>query len=131
MIVTSGFYWNDSDGTRAFAARFEKLHGMPTREQAGVYASVTHYLKAVKASNTDDAGTVNGTMPVDRFGSEAKILASGRVVYDLGVYRVKTPSQSRFPWDYYERIATIPAAEAFRSTVSSGCSADQNEAKVR
>ncbi|WP_284268797.1 ABC transporter substrate-binding protein [Bradyrhizobium iriomotense] len=135
MIVTSGFYWNDSDGTRAFATRFEKLHGrMPTREQAGVYASVTHYLKAVKTSNTDDAGTVNGTMrttPVDRFGSGAKILANGRVIYDLGVYRVKMPSQSRFPWDYYERIATIPATEAFRSTAASGCSADQNEAKVR
>jgi branched-chain amino acid transport system substrate-binding protein len=135
MIITTGFYWDDSDGTRAFASRFEKLHGrMPTREQAGVYASVTHYLKAAKAGNSDDAGMVNATMrkmPVDRFGREARILANGRVVYDLGVYRVKTPGESKYPWDYYERIATVPASAAFRSPEASGCGAEQDEAKTR
>jgi branched-chain amino acid transport system substrate-binding protein len=135
MIITTGFYWNDSDGTRAFASRFEKLHGrMPTREQTGVYASVMHYLKAAKAGNSDDAAVVNATMrkmPVDRFGREVRILANGRVVYDLGVYRVKTPSESKFPWDYYERIATVPASEAFRSPEASGCGAEQDEAKTR
>jgi branched-chain amino acid transport system substrate-binding protein len=134
MIITTGFYWNDSDGTRAFAARFEKLHGrMPTREQAGVYASVMHYLKAAKAANSDDAGVVNAAMrklPVDRFGREARMLANGRVVYDLGVYRVKTPSESKYPWDYYERIATVPASEAFRSLEASEC-AEHDEAKTR
>jgi branched-chain amino acid transport system substrate-binding protein len=136
LIITTGFYWNDTDGTRSFASRFEKQHGrMPTREQAAVYASVGHYLKAVTATNTDDAGTVNAAMrklPVDRFGAEAQILPNGRVVYDLGVYRVKALDQSRTAWDYYERIATVPAAEAFRSLAASGCRAvDQDEANTR
>lgn len=134
MIITTGFYWDDNDATRAFASRFEKLHGrMPTREQAGVYASVTHYLKAVKASNSDDAGVVNAamrSMPVNRFGSEARILANGRVTYDLGVYRVKAPRESRYPWDYYERIATVPASDAFRTPAAAGCGLGQDEAKT-
>jgi len=135
MMITTGFYWNDSDRTRAFASRFEKLHGrMPTREQAGVYTSVTHYLKAVKAGDTDDAVVVNAVMrkmPVDRFGNETRILANGRVIYDLGVYRVKAPSESRYPWDYYERIASVPASEAFRSPAASGCSVERDEANTR
>jgi branched-chain amino acid transport system substrate-binding protein len=136
MIITTGFYWDDNDLTRAFATRFEKRHGrMPTREQAGVYVSLTHFLKAAKASHADDADIVNTTMrqlPVDRFGGEARVLANGRVVYDLGIYRVKTPAQSRHPWDYYERITAIPAAEAFRSAADSGCAvATPGEAKVR
>jgi branched-chain amino acid transport system substrate-binding protein len=136
LIITSGFYWNDSDGTRAFASRFEKQHGrMPTREQAAVYASVAHYLRAVTATNTDDAGVVNAAMrrlPVDRFGAAARILPNGRVVYDLGIYRVKAPGQSSVACDYYERIATVPAAEAFRSLAASGCSAmEQAEANTR
>jgi branched-chain amino acid transport system substrate-binding protein len=136
MIITTGFYWDDNDLTRAFATRFEKRHGrMPTREQAGVYVSLTHFLKAAKAGHTDDADIINATMrqlPVDRFGKEARVLANGRVVYDLGMYRVKTPAQSRYPWDYYERIATIPAAEAFRGAADSGCPATaQSDEKVR
>jgi branched-chain amino acid transport system substrate-binding protein len=135
MIITTGFYWDDNAGTRAFAARFEKRHRrMPTREQAGVYASLTHYLKAARASRSDDAAVVNAAMrqlPVDRFGSEARVLANGRVVYDLGVYRVKTPAQSRYPWDYYEKIASVPAARAFRSVAESGCAAAiQSEARA-
>jgi branched-chain amino acid transport system substrate-binding protein len=127
MMITTGFYWDDNDATRAFAQRFEKLHGrMPTREQAGVYVSVTHYLKAARASHSDDAASVNAAMrrlPVDRFGAQAHVRANGRVAYDLGVYRVKSPVQSRYPWDYFEKIATIPAAEAFRSAADSGCMA--------
>jgi branched-chain amino acid transport system substrate-binding protein len=62
-------------------------------------------------------------LPVDRFGSEARMQANGRVTYDLGIYRVKTPAASRAPWDYYEKIATVPAADAFRSAAESGCAA--------
>ncbi|MBV9565131.1 MAG: ABC transporter substrate-binding protein [Bradyrhizobium sp.] len=135
MIITTGFYWDDSAGTRAFAERFYKRHGrMPTREQAGVYASVTHYLKAVKASHSDDALVVNSMMrqlPVDRFGGEAHMQANGRVVYDLGIYRVKAPAASRAPWDYYEKVATIPAANAFRSAAESGCAGASGETKTQ
>lgn len=127
LIITTGFYWNDSDGTRAFARRFFEVHGrMPTREQAGVYTGVLHYLKAVKASQSDDAAVVNAEMrklPVDRFGGVARVAANGRVVYDLGVYRVKAPDESREPWDFYERIATVPADKAFKPVATSGCPA--------
>lgn len=125
LIITTGFYWNDSDGTRAFARRFFSAHGrMPTREQAGVYVSVLHYLKAARAAMSDDAAMVNAEMrrlPVDKFGREVRVEENGRVVYDLGVYRVKTPAESREPWDYYERIATVPASTAFRPVGASGC----------
>ncbi|MBS0246570.1 MAG: ABC transporter substrate-binding protein [Proteobacteria bacterium] len=126
LIITSGFYWNDNDGTRAFARRFFADHGrMPTREQAGVYVSVLHYLKAARAAKSDDAATVNAEMrhlPVDKFGREARVEENGRVVYDLGVYRVKAPAESHASWDYYERIATVPASTAFRPVATSGCS---------
>jgi branched-chain amino acid transport system substrate-binding protein len=136
LIITTGFYWDENDATRAFAARFEQRHGRkPTREQAGVYASVMHYLKAAKASHSDDAAIVNAAMrqlPVDRFGAVAHVQANGRVVYDLGVYRVKAPAESNYPWDYYQKIATIPAAGAFRTIADSGCAAAvQSEAQAR
>ena len=125
LIITSGFYWDDSEGTRDFAARFFKGHGrMPTREQAGVYAGVLHFLKAARSAKSDDAAIVNAEMrrlPVDKFGRQAVLQQNGRLAYDLGVYRVKSPAESRRSWDYYERIATVPAATAFRSAIDSGC----------
>jgi len=125
LIITTGFYWDDTEGTRKFARGFLAEHGrMPTREQAGVYASVMHYLKAAQSIKGDDAAKVNAEMrrlPVDRFGSPASVLQSGRVSYDLGVYRVKTPAESKAPWDYYERIATVPAEVAFREPALAGC----------
>jgi branched-chain amino acid transport system substrate-binding protein len=127
LIITSGFYWDDSQGTRDFALRFLKEHGrMPTREQAGVYTGVLHFLKAAKSAKSDDAAIVNAEMrklPVDKFGKPAVLQQNGRVAYDLGVYRVKSPAESKAPWDYYERIATVPAATAFRPAADSGCSA--------
>ncbi|MGX9431120.1 MULTISPECIES: ABC transporter substrate-binding protein [Bradyrhizobium] len=126
LIITTGFYWDDSDGTRDFAQRFFKEHGrMPTREQAGVYSGVLHFLKAARSAKSDDAAIVNAEMrqlPVDRFGRQAVVQQNGRLAYDLGVYRVKSPAASRQPWDYYERIATVPAATAFRPAAGSGCS---------
>lgn len=125
LIITSGFYWDDSERTRDFATRFLKSHGrMPTREQAGVYAGVMHFLKAARRAGSDDAAIVNAEMrrlPVDKFGRPAVLQQNGRVAYDLGVYRVKSPAESRRPWDFYERIATVPAATAFRSAADSGC----------
>jgi branched-chain amino acid transport system substrate-binding protein len=126
LIITSGFYWDDTQGTRDFATRFLKEHGrMPTREQAGVYTGVLHFLKAAKSAGSDDAAIVNAEMrklPVDKFGTPAVLQQNGRVAYDLGVYRVKSPAESKAPWDYYQRIATVPAATAFRSAADSGCS---------
>lgn len=125
LIVTTGFYWDENEGTRAFAKRFFEKHGrMPTREQAGVYTGVLHYLKSAKAAKSDDAAIVNAEMrklPVDKFGMSTKVQANGRVTYDLGVYRVKAPSESKQPWDFYEKLATIPADKAFKPVAEAGC----------
>ncbi|WP_316166699.1 MULTISPECIES: ABC transporter substrate-binding protein [unclassified Bradyrhizobium] len=133
LIISTGFYWNDNDATRAFARRFFAAHGrMPTREQAGVYVSVLHYLKAARAGHSDDAASVNDQMrqlPVDRFGSVAHIQANGRVTYDIGVYRVKAPAESKEPWDFYVRTATVPASAAFRPASASGCSSQAAKAQ--
>ncbi len=125
LIITTGFYWDETDGTRNWARRFFAARGrMPTREQAGVYTSVLHYLKAVQATGTTDAEAVNAAMrrlPVDRFGATATIRPDGRVIYDIGVYEVKSPAESKAPWDFYRKLATIPGDEAFRPADVGGC----------
>jgi branched-chain amino acid transport system substrate-binding protein len=134
LVITTGFYWDETDGARLWSRRFFAMHGrMPTREQAGVYVSVLHYLKAVQAAGTTDAAAVNAAMrrsPVDRFGSKATIRADGRVVYDIGVYEVKAPSESKEPWDFYRKIASVPADQAFRPIEDGGCAlVKRSEAK--
>ncbi|MDB5359980.1 MAG: transporter permease [Rhodospirillales bacterium] len=123
--VTTGFYWDESDATRAFAKRFfEKRQRMPTKEQANTYAAVLHYLKALDAAKTDDAEKVTAemkTMPTDYFGRKGSIRQDGRVLYDLALYQVKKPEESKYPWDYYKKIRDIPAAEAFRPLADGGC----------
>ncbi len=125
MYVASEYYWDDSEGTRTFAKRFFDIEKrMPTKLQAATYASVRHYLKAIEAAGTDDAKVVNAQMrkmPVDFFGGPARIRPDGRVIYDLSLYRVKAPDASKYPWDYYEKIATIPGDKAFRPEGEGGC----------
>jgi branched-chain amino acid transport system substrate-binding protein len=132
LIITSGFYWDATDGTRAWSRRFFAEHGrMPTREQAGVYVSVLHYLKAAQAAGRVDAAAINSAMrklPVDRFGATASVRADGRVIYDIGVYQVKTPAESQGPWDYYRQLASVPGAEAFRPIRDGGCAFAQQKA---
>lgn len=125
LIITTGFYWDATEGTRDWSRRFFAEHGrMPTREQAGVYVSVLHYLKAVQAAGSTDAAAVNLAMrrlPVDRFGTPATVRTDGRVIYDIGVYQVKTAAESHAAWDYYRRIDGVPGAEVFRPISAGGC----------
>lgn len=125
MYVASEYYWDDDEASRAFAKRFfARENKMPTKLQAATYASVRHYLKAIQSVGTDDAVLVNAEMrrlPVDFFGRPAHIRADGRVIYDLSLYRVKSPQASRYPWDYYEKISTIPGDKAFRPEGEGGC----------
>jgi branched-chain amino acid transport system substrate-binding protein len=118
LKLTSGFYWDQSDEARAFAQRFfAARHQMPTRNHAAIYAAVRHYLEAVKAVGSDEAGAVGKAMrgaPIDYFGHPAKMRPDGRVLYDLTLYRVKTPAESKSAWDYYAKVRDIPAAEAFK-----------------
>jgi branched-chain amino acid transport system substrate-binding protein len=117
LTVASSFYWDRNEPSRAFARRFLEATGtMPTRNHAAVYTAVTHYLKAVNASGGDDAPAVNRAMrqlPVDYFGRPATVRADGRVLYDLTLYRVKTPAESSHPWDYFEPLRTVARQDAF------------------
>lgn len=117
LAVTSGFYWDQSDSARAFARRFfEKRKMMPSKNHAEIYTAVLHYLRAVDAAGTDEAVAVNKAMratPVDYFGRSATLRADGRLLYDLTLYRVKTPGESQAPWDFYAAVRAIPSAEAF------------------
>jgi branched-chain amino acid transport system substrate-binding protein len=130
LSLTSTFYWDLNDGTRAFSKRFSarmKNHAMPTMTQAGVYSSVIHYLKALEAlgGNPHDGRKVVAKMkemPTDDplFG-KGSIREDGRKIHPAYVFEVKTPAESKYPWDYYKLLATIPADEAFRPLSQSQC----------
>ena len=121
-----GFYWDQNDETRAFAKRFfEVRKAMPTAPQAGVYSSITHYLKAIQAAGTDEAKAVAAKMrelPVDDFFAKGgKVREDGRMVHDMLLVQVKKPSESKQPWDYYNVVATVPGEQAFQSLAQSEC----------
>jgi branched-chain amino acid transport system substrate-binding protein len=126
MYLTTGFYWDLDDETRAWSKRFfDKHKRMPTMVQAGQYSSVLHYLRAVKATGTDEAGKVMAQMkatPInDFFGKNGRIREDGRMVHDMYLVQVKKPEESTYPWDYYHIRQTIPAEEAFQPLAQSRC----------
>ncbi len=126
LYLTQPFYWDMNAGTRAFADRYMAKDGRrPTDVQAGVYSSLVHYLKAVKKTDSTNADTVVAAMkdmPTDDplFGRGA-VRQDGRVIHDMYVMQVKSPAESKGPWDYFNLVSTIPAAEAFRPEGQGGC----------
>ncbi|CAB3900456.1 ABC transporter substrate-binding protein [Achromobacter ruhlandii] len=111
--LTVPSYWDMNDGTRAFTKKFEaRLGRPPTFLQAGVYSSVRHYLRAVQAAGTTDSDAVMAkmkSMPIDApFSLNARIREDGLVVRDMMLAQVKSPDQSKAPWDYYNIVRTIP-----------------------
>ena len=126
LVLTEGFYWDNDDESRAFSKRFmQRTNRMPNMIQAGTYSSVMHYLKAVKAAGTDEPDAVTKKMremPVeDFFAKKGKVLPNGRMVHDMYLFQVKTPAESKAPWDYYKKLATIPGDQAFATAKESGC----------
>jgi branched-chain amino acid transport system substrate-binding protein len=126
LLLAEAFYWDLNDDTRAFSKRFmERTKRVPTSAQAGVYSSVTHYLKAVKAAGTTDAAAVMKVMketPInDFFAKNGKIREDGRMIHDMYLFEVKKPSESKGRWDDYKLLATVPGNEAFQSLEQSRC----------
>lgn len=126
MLLTDAFYWDRDEASRAWSKRFfERMKRMPHMGDAGDYSSTLHYLKAVQAAGTDEAGAVMAKMkatPVnDFFATNGRIREDGRMVHDMYVFEVKKPSESKYPWDYYKLRATIPAEQAFRPIADSSC----------
>jgi branched-chain amino acid transport system substrate-binding protein len=127
LLVTEAFYWDLNDGTRAWSKRYaEKAGGkMPTMDHAGVYASVLDYLKAVEATGGKDAKAVVDWMKAkptdDPLFGKGSIRPDGRVLHPMYLFQVKSPAESKGPWDYYKLVATIPADQAFRPLDEGGC----------
>ncbi|GAN46150.1 ABC transporter substrate-binding protein [Methylobacterium radiotolerans] len=127
MILTTGFYWDMDEQTRAFARRFgERMGGrMPTMVQAGDYSAVLHFLKAAEAAGTDDGLKVMAEMralPIqDFFARNATLRPDGRLVHDMYLAQVKSPAESTGPWDFYKILKTIPGDQAFQPLSESTC----------
>jgi branched-chain amino acid transport system substrate-binding protein len=126
LLLSEAFYWDLNDETRAFSKRFmDKVGRMPSAAQAGVYSSVLHYLKAVKAAGTTDAAPVMKIMketPInDMFAKNGRIREDGRMVHDMYLFEVKKPSESKRRWDDYKLVATVPGEEAFQPLSESRC----------
>ncbi len=126
LLVAEAFYWDLNDDTRAFTKRFmERTKRVPTSAQAGVYSSVTHYLKAVKAAGTTDADAVMKLMkatPInDMFAKGGRIREDGRMVHDMYLFEVKKPSESKAKSDDYKLLATVSGNEAFQPLEASRC----------
>jgi len=128
LTFTETFYWDQNDASRAFAKRFSALDKgiYPTMVHAGVYASVLHYLKAVEALKSDDGTKVVAKMKDmatdDPLFGKGSIRVDGRKIHPAYLVQVKTPAESKAPWDYYKIVATIPADQAFRPLADGGCS---------
>lgn len=125
LLLTEGFYWDMNDASREWSKRFFARFGkMPTREHAMTYATILHYLRAIEAAKTDKSKAVMARMkstPMKFFGEEGQIREDGRFIHDLRLYQVKSPSESKYPWDYYKQVAVIPGDQAFGSLEASEC----------
>jgi branched-chain amino acid transport system substrate-binding protein len=127
LVITDAYYWDQNDAMRAFGKRFMAKHGgkPPTMAQAGTYSAVTHYLKAVQAAGTDNADKVAAqirAMPVNDFMSNNfHIREDGRLARDMYLRQVKAPAESKYEWDYFKTLATIPADQATRPLAEGGC----------
>jgi len=128
MYVTSGWYWDLNDETRAWSKRFyDRMGKMPSMINAGVYSSIMMYTNAVRATGTDDADVVmewlRNNPQSDMFGTNMTLRKDGRLVHDMYLMQVKKPEESSGAWDYYHVRQTIPAAEAFQPLSESRCPA--------
>ena len=130
VLVTEPFYWDLNDQTRAFSDRFSKRiknGAKPTMVQAGTYAAVLHYLKAIEAlgSNPHDGAKVVAKMKElptdDKLLGKGSVRIDGRKIHPMYLFEVKKPEGSKAPWDYYKQLATIPAEEAWRPLDQDDC----------
>ena len=126
MYLTDGWYWDQSDASRAWSKKFEaKVGRKPSMLQAGDYSSVTFYLNGVKATGTDDADALMKWMKSNKindfFTQGGYVREDGRMIHDMYLMQVKTPAESKAPWDYYKVVATLPGDEVYTKLSESTC----------
>lgn len=132
LQVTTSFYWDLNDDTRAWAKRYFAATGgkAPSMVQAGVYSGVHHYLAAVKQAGTKDPTVVAKTMHEmkvnDMYNSNVTIRPDGRVLHNMHLVQVKTPDESKYKYDYYKVLKTAPGEAAFRPMSEGNCPLVQN-----
>ena len=118
LYLTTGWYWDLNPDTRAYAKRyFAKMSKQPTMDQAGVYSATMTYLKALKTVGTTDSDKVMAELKrmkiKDMFANEGYIRADGVMIHDMYVMQVKSPQESKYPWDYYKVVKKMNGEEAF------------------
>ncbi|MFU1904534.1 ABC transporter substrate-binding protein [Bordetella avium] len=126
MYLTDGWYWDQSDDARAWSKRFEdRVKRKPSMLQAGDYSAAKFYLDAVKATGTDDADSIMRWMKSNKindfFAKNGQVREDGRMVHDMYLMQVKTPAESKGPWDYYKVVATLPGDEVYTKLSESTC----------
>ena len=129
LMTVFPFYWDMNDGARAWSRRFQERHprhNMPNDMQAGVYAGVLHYLKAVdKVGDAGNGKAVVAAMKAlpteDALFGKGMIRADGRKIHPMYLFQVKTPDESKAEWDVFKTLASIPGDEAFRPLAAGGC----------
>ncbi|MDY7576824.1 ABC transporter substrate-binding protein [Herbaspirillum sp. RTI4] len=126
MYLSDNWYWDQDAASRAWSRRyFDVMKKMPTGNQAAGYSATMQYLNAVKAVGSDDADRVIPQMKKtkinDMYLKNGYIRDDGRVMYDMYLMQVKTPAESKYPWDYVKIVAKIPADQAFTTKAESAC----------
>jgi branched-chain amino acid transport system substrate-binding protein len=126
MYLTDGWYWDLNADTRAWSKRyFAKMKKEPSMLQAADYSATTVYLNAVKAAGTDDSDKVMAQLKKtkinDMFAKGGEIRPDGRMVHDMYLMEVKKQSESKYPWDYFKVVQTIPGAQAYSTKAETKC----------
>jgi len=131
VLLNEPFYWDLNEGTRAFGRRFAaRFNGtMPGSVHAGQYSGAMHYLKAAMVLGTDRAkasgraavAQMQATPTDDPLFGKGQVRKDGRVIHDMYLFEVKSPAESKEPWDYYKLKQVIPAAEAYRPLNKGSC----------
>jgi branched-chain amino acid transport system substrate-binding protein len=127
LQVTTSFYWDLNDETRAWTKRYFALtnNKVPSMVQAGVYSGVHHYLAAVKAAGTKDPAVVAKKMHEmkvnDMYNKDVTVRPDGRVLHNMYLVQVKKPEESKYKYDYYKVVTTSPGEQAFRPMSEGNC----------
>ena len=125
MLLTDSWYWDQDDASRQFAQRyFARNKKMPTSAQAANYSATMLYLKAVDKEKTTDSDKVMAELKstkIDDFYTKGYIREDGLGIHDMYLYQVKSPAESKKPWDYLKRVSTIPGDVAFTTRQESVC----------
>ena len=126
LYLTTGWYWDLNDKSRAFGKRFFDKTGVePTMNQAAYYSATMTYLNAVKAAGSTDSDKVMDELHKakinDMFTDNGVIRADGLMEHSMYIMQVKTPAESKSGWDLYKLIETMPGEKAFGKLADSTC----------